>query len=235
MHSFARVYCGKQESSWHGTTVQLVQPQPSKLIDSPTSNTLVLERETTTLVSPTGASNTTISAYNRHPEIPAVGSLETVLHTHLSRRGHSTLSPAKSPGKGSPLRKRQCIQRTITGGLRLTIEDFRLSDSETKAMDELIQISTDYILQKVASSEHNITLIDLQTYYCLTANTSAPECSKIIYFKVLHQRCDDKETLLNVLSELHEEYIVSKNKNTCWWRGIKQHMNATKHKKGVWQ
>ena len=33
IHSYARVYCGNQQSSWHGTTVQLVQPQPSKLVD----------------------------------------------------------------------------------------------------------------------------------------------------------------------------------------------------------
>ncbi len=29
MHSFARVFCGNQMSSWHGTTVQAVQPLPS--------------------------------------------------------------------------------------------------------------------------------------------------------------------------------------------------------------
>ena len=29
MHSFARVYCGHQTSSWHGTTVQAAQPLPS--------------------------------------------------------------------------------------------------------------------------------------------------------------------------------------------------------------
>ena len=29
MHSFARVFCGHQTSSWHGTTVQAAQPLPS--------------------------------------------------------------------------------------------------------------------------------------------------------------------------------------------------------------
>ena len=34
IHSYARIYCGNQQSSWHGTTVQLVQPQPSTLVDN---------------------------------------------------------------------------------------------------------------------------------------------------------------------------------------------------------
>ena len=32
---FARVHCGNQQSSWHGTTVQIVQPQPLGLTDPP--------------------------------------------------------------------------------------------------------------------------------------------------------------------------------------------------------
>ena len=28
VHSFAQVFSGKQQSSWNGTTVQVVQPQP---------------------------------------------------------------------------------------------------------------------------------------------------------------------------------------------------------------
>ena len=43
VHSHARVYCGKQQSSWHGTIVQLIQPQPSKLVDT---TSVVTETET---------------------------------------------------------------------------------------------------------------------------------------------------------------------------------------------
>ena len=36
IHSYARIYCGNQHSSWHGTTV--VQPQPSTLVGTHVSN-----------------------------------------------------------------------------------------------------------------------------------------------------------------------------------------------------
>ena len=34
MHIFGRVYSGKKQSSWHGTTIQVVQPQPHYLTDN---------------------------------------------------------------------------------------------------------------------------------------------------------------------------------------------------------
>ena len=63
-------------------------------------------------------------------------------------------------------------------------------------------MSTQYIFQKVAN------LIDLQTYFSLSNNLSIPECSSVVYFKVLDQRCDDKQTLLTIISNLYEEFIV---------------------------
>ena len=38
VHSYAHIYCGNQQSSWYGTTVQLVQPQPSILVDNKQAN-----------------------------------------------------------------------------------------------------------------------------------------------------------------------------------------------------
>ena len=78
-----RVYCGKQQSSWHGTTVQVVQPQPVHLNDS---------------VTPTVSQNTH-SCIRSTAELPC-----------LSKRLYSTISPTKSPSKSAPSRKRQCTQ-----------------------------------------------------------------------------------------------------------------------------
>ena len=94
-------------------------------------------------------------------------------------------------------------------------------------------MSVDYILQKVASCEHNIALIDLQTYYSLSNDIPSPECSNIIYLTVVDQRCDNKETLLNVISELHKKLIASKKEKLLIDRRKSNH-KITKHKEGVW-
>ena len=106
--------------------------------------------------------------------------------------------------------KQQCVERFQE--MSLGIADFRLSDVESKAIDKLKKMSTDYALLKVASSEYRVSLIDLQSYYSLFMDIPSPENSNVIYFMLLNQRCDNKETLLNVISELHTEFIASKKK-----------------------
>ena len=155
-----------------------------------------------------------------------------------SKLSYSIRSPVSSPHKCLPLPKRQRRMRTgIEGASRnvhdqsvssrtvtqrefqhqtlsqkptLTIKDLQRSTKEGEVIEELTQMSTEYILQKVVSSEHNKMLVDLQTYYSLSNHLPTPERSNIIYFKVLDQRCDDKETLINIISELYEEFVVLK-------------------------
>ena len=104
IHSHARVYAGKQQLSWHGTTVQLVQSQPCKLVDTSKETQPTVEREVLTHGETTQYSDTQESAI-RHPHTPAVGTLETRFQGGLSKRSYSTHSPVSSPGKGLPLHK----------------------------------------------------------------------------------------------------------------------------------
>ena len=175
----------------------------------------------------------------RHPRTPASGMLDTRLQACLSKRSHSTQSPINSPGKHSPAPKRRRRMRTGTEGKQfstdrsnqlspstcisntmgtvlqqptLSIANFRLTEEESKSMLQLREMCNEYMLQKVASTTHTKTLIDFQTYFNLYNNQSPPECSNIIYYEVLSQRCDDKETLLNIISELYQEFVVTKKK-----------------------
>ena len=163
-----------------------------------------------------------------------MGTLETRFQASLSKRSYSTRSPVSSPGKCSPLPKRLRRMRTGTEGTHihdqlvsahtptqrnhqpqtqlqnptLTIKDFLLTDEEDQAVKELKSMCTQYIFQKVANSDPNQTLINLQTYFSLSSNLPRPECSSVIYFKVLDLRCDDKQTLLTIISNLYKEFIV---------------------------
>ena len=56
MHSFARVFCGKQQSSWHGTTVQVVQPLPSLSLISTHTDSASITQDTAPHTSVTNTS-----------------------------------------------------------------------------------------------------------------------------------------------------------------------------------
>ncbi len=73
---------------------------------------------------------------------------------------------------------------------------FLLQKEEQAALTKLQEVCEQYILLKVASKTHSKHLINLQTYYSLSQNIAAPDMSNIIYYKVLDQKCDNKETLL---------------------------------------
>ena len=168
VHSYARVYCGKQQSSWHGITIQIVQPQPTVLID----------RETRTQAETTTSSDTYTP---NEPESPAPAPNEV----RLSKRLYSTRSPkgkkTNNPNKHLPVPKRQRRMRTGTEGacrsqvgsppvtqidythdgvpsqhsITSTINDFKLKTAETKVVQELSEIASKYILQRVASGANN--------------------------------------------------------------------------------
>ena len=156
LHSYARVYCGKQQSSWHGTTVQVVQPQPL-----------------------------TLTQHSREPlctesnDRPSC-SQRSVTFPHLSKRLYSMLSPAKIPNKCTPSQKRLCVQPNQEKSL--TLAGFRLSEIESSTMTGLRDMSIDYVIQKEAAFMHKVTLIDLQTYYSLSHDIQFPECSNIIHY-----------------------------------------------------
>lgn len=55
-------------------------------------------------------------------------------------------------------------------------------------------------------------VISLPSYYGLLKNLPAPECSSIVYYGVMGQKCESKETVLDVIDQLHREFITTRKK-----------------------
>ena len=62
-------------------------------------------------------------------------------------------------------------------------------------------------------------IVDIQSYLTVADNISPPEQSNVIYYKVLHQRCDDKETLLNVINDIYAEFVATGKRNLIFLEG----------------
>lgn len=135
-----------------------------------------------------------------------------------STSGHHTI-PSQQPPHQQPLHQQSPHQQPPT------IQDFHLTSTETKEVEDVKKLSLQYILQKVANRTSSEVLIDFHTCYSLYNNLPSPECSNIVYFKVLDQRCDSKETLVNVISDIYAEFVVSRRKRWVLLEGDRDTCN----------
>ena len=96
---------------------------------------------------------------------------------------------------------------------KLSMSDFKLKSDETKALTEFREIGENYVILKAACTTHTCSMVDFQTFFSLSNNLVKVERSNIVYYKVLDQKCDDKETLLSIINDLYNEFIAT-NKQT---------------------
>ncbi len=191
MHSYSQVFSGNQQLSSHGTTVQAVQCKPS--LDKLYSNKSL---------------------------------------TPGTRRTHALLSPMATPDKDiqSPLPKRtrartgkEFLTPTLTvtsdmsydftfvttihkhDPIKVTIENFRVSTTESSKIQEFIAHATSYCLLQNYIQEKQ--LVGLQTFFPMATKAPKPEVGIVKYVQVLDEVADSKDTILHVISELHSEYI----------------------------
>ena len=101
----------------------------------------------------------------------------------------------------------------------LSMAQFQLSVPENKSLQQLKQMCTQYILLKNLSTVNSLSMVDLQIYYSLYKNIKNPEISNVIYYKVLDQKCDNKETLLNIIGTLYDEFIATNKKEFIFVKG----------------
>ena len=206
LQSHAAVYCGDQQRSYHGTTIQIVQPDPaiplvSRDVQKPPPN-----RDLQTLT---------------HDEHGATQCKRKVTH-----------SPASSPhklGKMGPKRARTVVIRNLAESIRscnpsplasnagsseLTLEMFLEQLEEEKERKDLQSKVFSYMFAKQMLPAHQV-LKDLKTLYsenkCKDNNQS-----NIYYMELLDEHPDSANTmrhvanllLQNCTSDFQKGYIV---------------------------
>ncbi len=93
-----------------------------------------------------------------------------------------------------------------------------------------MQIS--YFLLRNSESEQ---LIGFQTFFSYASNISEPEVGIVKYIKVMDEIADSKDTVLNIVGELHAEYIIKHNHKYLVLEGDAKTYNviqAIKHEYG---
>ena len=76
-----------------------------------------------------------------------------------------------------------------------------------------------YNLLKATSSASDVDLLDSQSYLGLSRNQQPPEISNTAYLQVLDKKADDKHTILTIINQLHQEFIIFMQKKWLVFEG----------------
>ena len=135
-HSYARVFCGQQTSSWHGTTVQAIQPMLSTTHDHDIVPAHSLNNETSPKRSTlshgecTAAEVSDVHVSHRHIECIAS---ENLLLPLTRKRRISTRSPFKAPRSPIPKFKRRARTGTEGKSMASPSSPVQLPDSHSSS------------------------------------------------------------------------------------------------------
>lgn len=103
---------------------------------------------------------------------------------------------------------------------QLSMSDVLLKPDETRALRKFREAVDDYImLLKMVCDTNPDLMIDFHIFFSLVNNLGVIGKSNVIYYKVLDERCDDNLTLLSVINELYNEFIVTKKQSTVLLEG----------------
>ena len=256
-HSYAQVYCGAQTSSWHGTTVQAVQPKPNTWYSDhtgppPTKGT------TTNMASPMQtmpevSSIRELISISQGECASAIATYEIQNHSEClsdsppniahRKRTASRNSPHSAPSKtyGSPAPKVRRRERTGLEGKThstyqtkltecdhptqytqrnaLKLPGFQQSATEEAVLQTLREQMELYVLLQYHVHKqlpHHFELdspvvLNIQDYMKLVGPV-IPDKSSVVYLKVLDAKSDSKDTLMQILHELYQQFIIGHEK-----------------------
>ena len=211
LQSYSAVYCGNQQRSYHGTTVQIVQP--SFLLEIHQNDKICT---TTTILTP--------SSEQDQGNVPQSTNPTSTSNT-VPKRGFEQ-SPNNSPhkvGKIGPKRPRTIAVRHLTSSLTkdtsnnitqrltrsLTMEDFDVNEEEED--DEQLLMSCklfSYVTLKYVAHPCQDFICTLSDMRCFLGSDDCVKIqpSKIHYMELLNENPDSDETMCIVAESLLEQF-----------------------------
>ena len=174
--------------SWHGTSVQCMQPLPL---------TGILETEDKIALHPLNP--------RKHS---ATSPIASPVPTEKSKRRRRTLTELPSPYTSLSVSNTpnslefNVAEYSVIGTCPLQLNDFRLSPNEERSMNTFQEdIFQCMILKHVPRQTYHLP--GLQSLInCIRKQTLSTEESLVAYIEISSERADSKPTLINVLSKL---------------------------------
>ena len=212
LHSYARVFKGNRQSSWHGTTIQKVRPLP--LLE------FVTGRDECAMETDATRSITQLQDSRKRLERPS-----------------PTLSPHKdvmSPIKKKDRRERTGVEKQIliestdistmasrykTNTIRhdnlftsqISLEDFTTNQEEEQTLADFQRDVNMYMTYRhvVYNQSQEECFIDIKSLFSLIRPTST-QISEVQYIEVLDTVADKQDTVTAILDNLYHDQILSR-------------------------
>ena len=194
-HAF--VSCTDATRSWHGTSVQCVQPLPL---------TGILEQDELHMSSH--------SHTRKHPASSPTASPASPVPVQRSKRRRRTLTELPSPHTGLSIPHptlSTMVFDSATYNIHVCtpqVENFRLSHTEKLSMDMFQEDIFKCMLLKLAPQARHY-LPGLQSLLnCIRKQTNSKEISRVAYIEINSERADSKSTLVNILGRVYQTFVV---------------------------
>ena len=201
-HAF--ISCTDATRSWHGTSVQCVQPLP-------TTGLLQQEELTDQIEQPCS---------RKHP---ATSPTASPIIVEKSKRRRRTLTELPSPHSTVLIPQVPSHQRPCNTGLEnsayvvpvqsVNLHDFNLNTSEKQSMN-LLQgdLFKCMVLKHVAHNSHHLP--NLQSLInCVRKQSSSSEESKVVYVQISSERADSRPSLIALLGRMYTTFVVEQKQN----------------------